>query len=421
LEAYGIPTVRTLLAAGEDSAVENARQIGYPVVLKLHSNTITHKTEVGGVRLNLTDEMAVREAYRAIELCVRERVGENNFQGVTVQHMIKDDGYELILGSSIDRQFGPVLLFGSGGCLVEVYRDRALALPPLNTTLARRMMEQTRIFQALRGVRGRKPVDLSGLEELIVRFSQLVIEQRVVKEIDINPLLASADGPLALDARVVLHPPDLREEELPKTAIRPYPSQYAGAWTMKDGRSVTIRPIRPEDEPMIARFHETLSDQSVHFRYFHLINLTQRVAHERLARNCFIDYDREMVLVAERADQVAAREIIAVGRLTKEHRENEAEFAVIVSDRFQGLGLGTELVHRLLGIARDEKLGRVKGSILTDNRAMAGVCRKLGFHLAHDSAEGGYPSGYCFLVTRRPTGWKPNVIPSAPIRRLNAM
>jgi len=261
------------------------------VVLKLHSTTITHKTDVGGVRLNLADEAAVRKAYRAIEQSVRERAGEGSFQGVTVQPMIRDEGYELILGSSLDPQFGPVLLFGTGGRLVEVFRDRALALPPLNTTLARRMMEQTRIFKALQGVRGRKPVDLAALETLIVRFSQLVIEQRVIQEIDINPLLVSSHGLLALDARVVLHPPELREEELPRTAIRPYPSQYAEAWLMKDQRSVTIRPIRQEDEPMMVRFHETLSDRSVHFRYFHLINLSQRVAHERLAPYCFIDYD----------------------------------------------------------------------------------------------------------------------------------
>ena len=169
----------------------------------------------------------------------------------------------------------------------------------------------------------------------------------------------SSDGLLALDARVVLHPAELAEEKLPRPAIRPYPSHYVQEWPMKSGGSVTIRPIRPEDEPMMVRFHETLSDRSVHFRYFHLMNLSQRVEHERLARNCFIDYDREMVLVAERKESGGAGEIIAVGRLMKHHREDEAEFAVIVSDRHQGEGLGTELTRRLVGIARDEKIGRV--------------------------------------------------------------
>ena len=196
LAAYGIPTVQMRVATSEDEAVQCAAAIGYPVVLKLHSQTITHKTDVGGVQLNLPDADAVRRAYRAIESAasaVREPPlrGGKHFLGVTVQPMIKLDGYELIVGSSIDAQFGPVLLFGAGGQLVEVFRDRALALPPLNSTLARRMMEQTKIHKALKGVRGRAPVDLGALAQLLVRFSQLVVEQRWIKEIDINPLLAA--------------------------------------------------------------------------------------------------------------------------------------------------------------------------------------------------------------------------------------
>ena len=208
LAAYGIPTVKTAVAESPDSAVASADEFGYPVVLKLLSKTITHKTDVGGVQLNLRDADAVRAAYRAIESSVRERVGADHFQGVSVQPMIKHEGYEIIIGSSLDPQFGPVLLFGTGGQLVEVFKDRALALPPLNTTLARRMMEQTKIFTALKGVRGRRSVDMPALEQLLVRFSHLVVEQRWIKEIDINPLLADTDRILALDARVILHGPD---------------------------------------------------------------------------------------------------------------------------------------------------------------------------------------------------------------------
>ena len=200
-----------------------AEEIGFPVVLKLYSQTITHKTDVGGVQLNLGDAAGGATAFRAIKQSVTEKAGAEHFQGVTVQPMVKLDGYELIVGSSLDPQFGPVLLFGTGGQLVEVFKDRALALPPLNTTLARRMMEQTKIFKALKGVRGRKPVDLPALEDLLVRFSQLVVEQRWIKEIDINPLLASPERLLALDARVVLHGPEVTEEHLPEAAIRPYP------------------------------------------------------------------------------------------------------------------------------------------------------------------------------------------------------
>jgi acetyltransferase len=388
LEIYGIRTVRTLLAGSEEEAVEAARQLSYPVVVKLNSTTITHKTDVGGVRLNLGSEQEVREAYRGIAQSVHEKAGEGHFGGVTVQPMVRDRGYEIILGSSVDPQFGPVLLFGAGGQLVEIFRDRALGLPPLNTTLARRMMEQTRIFKALQGVRGRKPVDLAALEELIVRFSQLVIEQRAVKEIDINPLLASPDGLMALDARVVLHSPEIGEQDLPRPAIRPYPTQYVQPWTTKSGASVTIRPIRPEDEPLMVRFHETLSDRSVHFRYFHMMGLSERVAHERLARICFVDYDREMVLVAEYQTPGGIPEIIAVGRLTKIHGGDTAEFALVVSDQYQGQGLGTELLRRLAKIARTEGIGRVIGYILPENSAMQGICQKLGFQMAHDPDEG---------------------------------
>src|ERR1017187_304234 len=216
LSLYGIPTVETRVAASEDEAGALAAKIGFPVVLKVFSATLTHKTDVGGVKLNLQDEAAVRSAYSSIQSSVAEKASSNQFSGVTVQPMVKLDGYELILGSSVDPQFGPVILFGSGGQLVEVYRDRALALPPLNTTLAQRMMEQTRIFTALKGVRGRKPVDLPALESLLVRFSQLVIEQPWISEIDINPLLASLGQFLALDARVVLPPPGTDPDCLPR-------------------------------------------------------------------------------------------------------------------------------------------------------------------------------------------------------------
>ncbi len=388
LAAYGIPTVDTRLAQSEETAVKFADSIGYPVVLKLFSETITHKTDVGGVQLNLTDADAVRRAYRAIESAVRERAGAEHFQGVTVQPMIKLDGYELIIGSSIDPQFGPVLLFGSGGQLVEVFKDHALALPPLNSTLARRMMEQTRIFTALRGIRGRPPIDTAALELLLVRFSRLVVEQTWIKEIDINPLLASPSSIIALDARVVVHGQEVKEDRLPRPAIRPYPTQYVAPWTLRDGTVVTIRPIRPEDEPLMTNFHETLSEQSVYRRYFYPMKLSQRVTHERLQRICFIDYDREMALVAERRDaQTGAREIIAVGRLSKSHDRNEAEFAILVSDRFQLDGLGTELLSRIVAIGRDEKIGRINGSILPDNRGMQRVCEKLGFRLRNDSQE----------------------------------
>jgi acetyltransferase len=391
LEAYGIATVNTCVATSDSQAVSCADSLGYPVVLKLWSKTITHKTDVGGVQLNLMDADAVRKAYQGIASSVRERVGAEHFLGVTVQPMIdRNNAYELIVGSSLDPQFGSVLLFGAGGQFVEVFRDRAIALPPLNTTLARRLMEQTQIYKALKGVRGRRAIDLEALEQLLVRFSQLVVEQRWIKEIDINPLLASPgtqNSPsslLALDARIILHLPEIHENNLPKLAIRPYPTQYVAPWTMKNGASVVIRPIRPEDEPLAVQFHRTLSEQSVYFRYFHLVKLSQRIAHERLMRLCFIDYDREMALVAgSKNSDTGNPEIWAVGRLSKLHGVNAAEFALLVSDNFQRLGLGTELLKRLVQIGRNENLKRITADILPENLAMQRVCEKVGFHLSH--------------------------------------
>jgi len=385
LAAYGIPVAKTIIAASQADAVKAADEIGYPIVLKLYSATITHKTDVGGVQLNLGNAEAVAKAYDAIQLSVTGKVGAQHFQGVTVQPMIKlKDAYELIIGSSLDPQFGPVLLFGTGGQLVEVFKDRALGLPPLNSTLARRMMEQTKIYKALKGVRGRKPVDLAALEVLMVRFSALVAEQRWIKEIDINPLLASPDGLIALDARVVVHGPEMTLDQVPKTAIRAYPTRYVAPWTMKDKTAVTIRPIRPEDEPAMVGFHETLSERTVYLRYFHLMNLEQRTQHDRLTRICFIDYDREMALVAERRNpETGECEILGVGRMMKVHGANEAEVAVVISDKWQGRGLGKELLARLLIVGADEKLTRLTADILPDNRDVMRICEKLGFTLKH--------------------------------------
>ncbi|HYE25699.1 MAG TPA: bifunctional acetate--CoA ligase family protein/GNAT family N-acetyltransferase, partial [Clostridia bacterium] len=373
LEAYGIPTTQTEIANTADEAVKWAGKIGFPVVLKLHSLTITHKTDVGGVQLNLRDGEAVRSAFERIKVSVTEKAGAEHFNGVTVQPMAKLEGYEIILGSSLDSQFGPVLLFGMGGQLVEVFKDKALALPPLNTTLARRMMEQTKIYKALKGVRGRKPVDLGALEQLMVRFSELVIENPWIKEIDINPLLASPERLLALDARVVVHEAGVPDDELPKSAIQPYPAKYVDRWKMKNGEEVTIRPIRPEDEPLMVDFHKKLSERTVYLRYFQPLKLSQRTAHERLTRICFIDYDREMALVVERKNADGSPEVIGVGRMSKLHGRNEAELAALVRDEYQGKGLGKELYRRLLQIAKDEKVAKVHSNMLGENNEMRAI------------------------------------------------
>lgn len=298
--------------------------------------------------------------------------------------MVPPAGLELILGSSVDPQFGPVILFGLGGRLVEVFRDRALALPPLNGTLARRMMEQTRVYHALDGFRGRAGIDRAALEQLVVRFSQFVVEQRAVREVDINPLLATAGGRLiALDARIVLYGREVTDERLPRPAVRPYPTQYVWAFRTRGGSSVTVRPIRPDDEPLIVRFQCELSDESIHYRYGSIAKLSHRVAHDRMVRSCFTDYDRHIALVAEHRDPVAGGpEIVGVGRLVRTHGVNEAEFSVVVADHWQGRGLGSRLIELLVEVARAEGLAHITGYVLRGNERMLKVRRKLGMRLA---------------------------------------
>ncbi|MCP9790930.1 bifunctional acetate--CoA ligase family protein/GNAT family N-acetyltransferase [Vulcanococcus limneticus Candia 3F8] len=405
LSAYAIPVVETRLASTAEQAVAAAGAIGYPVVVKLHSTTISHKSDVEGVQLNLQGPAEVEQAFLAMERRIGEGQGRAAFGGVTVQPMLRLQGaIELIVGSSVDPEFGPVILFGTGGTLVEVYRDSAVALPPLNTTLARRLMEQTKVYGALQGSRGRPAADLAELEKLLVRVSQLVLEQPLIRELDINPLLVSwtpgvqartdaasaAEAPteapttqlVALDARIVLADAAGDSCGLPRPAVRPYPSQYVKTWRLRDGTAVTIRPIRPEDEPLLVAFHRTLSEESVYYRYFHMMSLSSRITHERLVRICFTDYDREMALVVDRRDPESGRHtVLAVGRLSRSHASASAEFSLLVSDPYQSQGLGTELLGQLLRIGRDEGLAEVTAEILHENGAMQHVCQKLGFSL----------------------------------------
>jgi acetyltransferase len=394
LESYGIPVAPTRVARDEAEAVAAAEALGFPVAVKLWSRTITHKTDVGGVKLGLAHPAAVAQAFRDIRDSVAARASAADFLGVTVEPYVeRRGGYELILGSSVDPQLGPVLLFGTGGELVEVFRDRALALPPLNTTLARRAMEETRIYRALGGVRGRAAVDLDALAGLLVRFGDLVVGQPRIREIDVNPLLASPAGLVALDARVVLHDESVPDAALPRPAIRPYPAEYVTAATARDGTPLTIRPIRPEDEPLLVPFHRALSETSVRMRYMQGLKLDDRTAHERLVRICFADYDREMALVAERApdgaEQGGDRAIVAVGRLSRDRigGSKDAEFSLLVADPWQGRGIGGLLLARLLDVGRREGMRRIEADILETNLRMQRLCARLGFAIG--AADGG--------------------------------
>ena len=378
LRAYGIDALDVRRVTSAEEAAASADAIGYPVVLKLDSQHVIHKSDVGGVELNLGSADAVRRAFRRIRERVTARVGEHAFGGVIVEPMIQGDGVEMLVGSSTDESFGPVLAVGTGGRFVEVHRDRALALPPLTTTLGRRAIERTRIGSAIQS-RGWER-GMIELERLMVRLGRLVIDIPRIKEIDINPVRVGPTGVSVLDASIILHPSNRHEADLPSPVIRPYPQQYVGPWTLRDGRSITIRPIRPEDEPLMTDFHQHLSDQSVYMRYAGALQLRYRVTHDRLARICFNDYDREIALVAVQ-NAHGRPEILAVARMSKLYGGNTAEIAFIIRDRDQRQGLGGELLDRLIRIARDENIGRLVAEMLIENRGMRKLLSSRGFEI----------------------------------------
>ncbi len=386
LAAYGLPVTPAVACRTADEAAAAARRIGFPVVLKLLSTRITHKSDVGGVQLNLADEEAVRGAFERIRGNVA-KVGEADaFEGATVQPMVTEKGIELIIGSSTDRQFGPVILFGAGGVLVEVLQDRALGLPPLNRTLARRLMERTRIYPALQGVRGQKPVDLEALETMLARFSLLLTDfVEDIQEVDMNPVLAAPGRVVALDARVLLTPaaPSQPSPEAggglgggrPRLAIHPYPNQYTAPFRLRDGSEVAVRAIGPEDEPLIVEMHAHHSEHTIRMRYFSLVKTLSR---DSLIRLCHLDYDREMALVAVRRDDGGSH-MLGVSRYYLNPETGEAEFALVVGDAHQRKGLGRHLLQRLIEIARERGVRRLTGLVLRENDPMLRLTSSLGF------------------------------------------
>ncbi len=390
LDAYGIPTTLLQEATSADEAVKIAEEIGYPVVLKVHSPDITHKTDVGGVVLDLEDAAAVCAAFERIVSSAREAEPEADVQGVTVQRMIKArHGFELILGAKHDPAFGAVIMVGTGGTAAEVFRDRALALPPLNERLARRMLESLRSWRLLTGFRGRPAVDLDKLLEVIMRFSYLVADYPEIAELDINPLLATPDEAIALDARIVIEPDRVGERRLPygrydHLAIRPYPYEYVRKTKMEDGTPVVLRPIRPEDEP---RWHEMLrvsSRESIRFRFRYIF---KESTHEMATRYCFTDYDRELAIVAE-IEADGERKLAGVGRLVAGADRETAEYAVFVADPWQDKGLGGQLTDYCLEIARGWGVLHVQAETTPDNTRMITIFRNRGFKIESRFEEG---------------------------------
>ena len=411
LSAYGIPTVSTRLAESGEQAADIAAEIGFPVVIKINSKTITHKTDVGGVVLNLRSKEDVIAAFNKMRDGVVAKFDAPAFGGVTVQPMIKLDGYEVILGSSIDPQFGPVLLFGSGGQLVEVYKDSAVALPPLNTTLARRLMERTKIYAAFKGVRGRAPVNMRALETLLVRFSQLIVEHPWIKECDINPLLVGeGENLVALDGRVVLFDSAKDPDTFQRAAIKPYPRKYVEPTQLSDGTAVTYRPIRPEDESLMVQFHQDLSESSVRSWYFESRSLDERTDHTRLRRACFIDYAREMALIAVVHNKDGTNTVAGLIQMQKSSFSDRARFAVVVADQWQHRGIGGQLLQRLINVAKMEGLTLLRAAFLPDNDSLKRLFEKFGFSIVNASPD---EPLYAELELPKEAGIRSSVYPGA--------
>jgi acetyltransferase len=378
LEAYEIPVTRPQLARTPKEAVELARQIGYPVVLKIHSPQITHKTDVGGVALNINSDDGVRTAFQEIIQRAQQRRPDATVIGVTVQkHITRGNDVELIIGSKKDPVFGVVIMVGMGGVAAEVFRDRALALPPLNESLARRMLESLKSWPLLRGYRGRPGVNIDRLIEILMRFSYLVADYPEIREIDVNPLLVTPTDAIALDARVIVDRDVMVHGARPYShlAIRPYPEEFVTQRTLKDGTVVTLRPIKPEDEPMWHDLLANCSTQSIWFRFRYLFKQT---THEMATRYCFIDYDREIGIVAE-IEEEGQNKLIGVGRLVADMNHEEAEYAVIVVDRWHGRGLGGLLTDYCLEVARRWGVKRVVAETTKDNARMLATFRNRGF------------------------------------------
>ncbi len=383
LSNYGIPTTKPYLAHNADGAVRLADEIGYPIVLKIASPQIIHKTDVGGVVTGIDSEKKLRSEYEAMMQRVKTKHPEAKISGVTVQKMIEKIDYELILGARKDRDFGSVILFGYGGTGAEVIRDFSIGLPPLNQTLARRLMEDTKVHKMLQGFRGKAGADMRQLEEIIVRFSNLIVDFPEIAEIDVNPLAISEGKAYALDARIVIDKNALaRPSPYSHLVISPYPTRYVTPWKMTDGTEVLLRPIRPEDEPLEFEMLTTLSEETLRGRFFQVT----KVSHEMVLRYCNIDYDREIAIVAE-VRQGEKRRIVGIGRLIVETDFKKGEFAVVVHDDYQSKGLGYKLVDMVIGIGQEKELEKIYGFVLTDNQAMLRICEELGFH-RRDSNDG---------------------------------
>jgi acetyltransferase len=376
LAAYDIPVNEMEKASTEEESVRLANQMGFPLVMKIDSLDISHKTEADGVQLDLRSEEDVRKAYKRIMEGARNYDPDATVQGVTLQPMVSRPDVEILLGAKRDANFGPVVLFGTGGIYAEVFQDRSLALPPLNRSLARRLMEDTKVFRLLQGYRSRRPVDMEQLEKMIIGLSQLLIDFPQISELDMNPVIVKDGKPFAADARIFLM---VSETPSPRhLVISPYPSRYEDSGVSADGMRLLIRPVKPEDAPLLVDLFNRLSRTSIYYRFF---SPMKSLSQHMIARFTQIDYDREVALVA--LDEESPQDtLLGSARIIGHPDGKRGEFAVVVGDPWQGKGIGANLLRRCLRIMKDRGMETVWGTALRENRQMIALARKLGFNVS---------------------------------------
>ena len=375
LEAYAIPVVPTRAVADPAAAAAMAERLGFPAALKILSKEITHKSDVGGVALDLPTADAVRVAAEAMLERIAERVGPVEIEGFAIQPMIqRPNAFELIIGASEDPQFGPVILFGHGGTAAEILNDNALALPPLNMHLAREAIARTSVYKLLLGFRGRPRAALDDVALTLIKISQLVIDFAEVVELDINPLLADENGVMALDARIRVR--QATDAPAKRLAIRPYPKELEEKLTLPDGRTFFLRPVRPEDEPAFQRLFARLSPEDIRMRFF---APKKALTHPLAARLTQIDYDREMALVLAEAGVPGKSEVYGAVHLSADPDGEKAEYAIMLRSDLVGLGLGPLLMRRIIDYARNRGIKEIFGDVLRENRPMLKVCEIFRF------------------------------------------
>ncbi len=384
LAAFGIPVAQTVVTHSADEAVEVASRIGFPVVMKIHSDDVTHKSDVGGVRLNVTTPDQVRAAWSQIGQNVLAARPDARVAGIAIEPMIvKPNGREIMVGVLRDPVFGPLIALGAGGTQVELISDRAVALPPLNGLLARNLIDRTRVAATLAAWRGMPAADLDALEEVLLRVSEMVCELPWLEQLDINPLILDEHGAVAADARLVLAAPadDPCVDRYAHMAICPYPGHLVRTWTMRDGREVTVRPIRPEDAEMEQAFVvHGMSDES---RYYRFANALHELSDKMLVRFTQIDYDRELALVAVVHEDDGDRQV-GVARYVIDPGGTSCEFALAIADAIQGQGVGGRLLTYLMDVARTRGLREMVGYVLGQNTRMLHLMTKLGFAVMTD-------------------------------------